>query len=139
MVDGREVQEPTRLALSLTATGVLLLWAVLAGVAFVTASFGLGRGLFAAVAGLLAALVLGPRRWHGESAAPVTGRRLWLRRLRITPCAGTGAGAAFLTRRRRCDETHEGKCMDPCTRTSHANERCKIRTHFAPLGVQVLH
>ncbi len=81
MVDDREVQEPTLLALSLTATGFLLLWAVLAGVVFVTASFGLGWGLFVAVAGLLAALVLGPRRWHGESAAPVTGRQRWLRRL----------------------------------------------------------
>ncbi len=81
MVDGREVQEPTLLALGLTATGFLLLLAVLAGAVFATASFGLGWGLFAAVAGLLAALVLGPRRWHGESAAPVTGRRRWLRRL----------------------------------------------------------
>jgi endonuclease/exonuclease/phosphatase family metal-dependent hydrolase len=80
-VDGREVQEPTLLALSLTATGFLLLWAVLTGAVFATASFGLGRELFVAVAGLLAALVLGPRHWHGESAAPVTGRQRWLRRL----------------------------------------------------------
>ena len=69
------------MVLSLTATGFLLLLAVLAGAVFATASFGLGRELFAAVAGLLAALVLGPRRWHGESAAPVTGRQRWLRRL----------------------------------------------------------
>jgi hypothetical protein len=82
MVDGREVQEPTLLALSLTAAGFLLLWAVLAGAVYATANFGLGWGLFAAVIGLLAAVILGPRCWHRESAAPVTGRRLWLRRLR---------------------------------------------------------
>jgi len=58
MVDGREVQEPTLLALSLTATGFLLLWAVLAGAVFATASFCLGWELFVAVAGLLAALGL---------------------------------------------------------------------------------
>jgi len=49
---------------------------------FATASFGLGWGLFAAVAGLLAALVMGLRLRRRESAAPVTGRQRWLRRLR---------------------------------------------------------
>jgi endonuclease/exonuclease/phosphatase family metal-dependent hydrolase len=76
VVDGREVREPTLLTLSLTATAFLLLLAVLAGAVFITANFGLGWGLFAAVAGLLGALLLWPRR---DSAAPVTGRERWQR------------------------------------------------------------
>lgn len=79
--DGHEIHEPTLLALALTATALLLLLAVLAGVVFVTASFGVGWGLFAAVAGLLVALLLGPRLRRRQSAAPLTGRRRWQRRL----------------------------------------------------------
>jgi endonuclease/exonuclease/phosphatase family metal-dependent hydrolase len=82
VLDGREVQEPTLLALGLTATGFLLLLAVSAGAVFATASSGLGWGLFTAVAGLLAALILGPRLRRRAPAAPVTGRQRWLRRLR---------------------------------------------------------
>lgn len=74
------------MALSLTAIGFLLLLAVFAGAVFATASFGLGWWLFAAVAGLLAALVLRARMRRRGWAAPVSGRRLWLRRL-----CGTGS------------------------------------------------
>ncbi len=81
VVDGRKVQEPTLLALSLSAIGFLLLLGVFAGAVFATTSFGLGWWLFAAVAGLLAAFVLGPRLRRHECDAPATGRRLWLRRL----------------------------------------------------------
>jgi endonuclease/exonuclease/phosphatase family metal-dependent hydrolase len=82
VVDDREVQEPTLLALGLTATGSLLLLAALAGAVFATASFWSGWELFAAVLALLAALVLGSRLWRRQPAALLTGRQRWLRRLR---------------------------------------------------------
>jgi endonuclease/exonuclease/phosphatase family metal-dependent hydrolase len=80
-VDGREVREPTLLALGLTVAGFLLLLAVLGGMVFVTAGFGLAWRLVAAL-GLLASLVLVPRLWRRKSTAPVTGRQRWLGRLR---------------------------------------------------------
>jgi endonuclease/exonuclease/phosphatase family metal-dependent hydrolase len=82
VVDGRELQEPTLLTLGLTAAGLLLLLAVVAGAAFATASFGWGWGLFAVVAGLLAALILGRRLQRGQPDGAVTVRQRWLGRLR---------------------------------------------------------
>ncbi|MCI0376833.1 MAG: endonuclease/exonuclease/phosphatase family protein [Gemmataceae bacterium] len=91
VVDGSEIHEPTLLALGLTASGFLLLLFVLALVIFAAASFGVGWGLFAAVLGLLAALVLWPRLQRRVFPTPqpllsehnlLTGRQRWLRRLR---------------------------------------------------------
>lgn len=82
IVDGREVQEPTFLALGLNLTGFLILLAILAGAVFATANFGFGWGLFAAIAGLLAAVLLGPHLSQRHSDPSVTRRQRWLRRLR---------------------------------------------------------
>src|SRR5258708_1658567 len=82
LVDGREVQEPTLLALGLNATGFLLLLAVLAAAVVVPARFALGWALFAAVAGLLAVLVLWPLLRRPRPVAAVTRRQRGLGRLR---------------------------------------------------------
>ena len=60
-------------------------------------------------------------------------------RLRVSPRAAAGSCAAFLAGGGEYDERHERECIDPCTRTSHARQLCKNRTHFAPRGAEMLH
>jgi endonuclease/exonuclease/phosphatase family metal-dependent hydrolase len=78
VVDGRTINEPTLLALGMTAAVPLMLLALLGGVAFATASFGLGWALFAVVAGLLGALLLALRH-RPYTSGLVTGRQRWAR------------------------------------------------------------
>ena len=81
MVDGREVQEPTLLALGLTATGFLLLLAVLAGCGVRHRQLRPGLGAIRRRRGAVGGAGPGAAPWRRESAAPVTGRQRWLRRL----------------------------------------------------------
>jgi endonuclease/exonuclease/phosphatase family metal-dependent hydrolase len=79
---GRDVREPTLLALALTVAGLtVLLGACLAGVAALPA-LGHGGWAFAAVAALLAWLVLGPRLRPRPGVASPTPRQTCGRRLR---------------------------------------------------------
>jgi endonuclease/exonuclease/phosphatase family metal-dependent hydrolase len=78
---GREVREPTLLAMLLTVTGfVVLLAACVVAMASLPALGYIGW-TFAAVAAILAWLVLGFRRDPTPDLAPATGRQRWFRRL----------------------------------------------------------
>src|SRR5262249_18022362 len=81
MAFGREVREPTLLALALTVTGFIVLLA--AGVVAMAGLPALGYlgWTSAAVAGSLAWLVLGFRRNPKPDLTPATGRPRWFRRL----------------------------------------------------------
>jgi endonuclease/exonuclease/phosphatase family metal-dependent hydrolase len=79
-VHGEPVREPTLVALALAALGILLVLAACYVTAYLVASFGWGWFAFAVVAGLLAALLVLPRR-RQVGAPPPAGRTRWLRRL----------------------------------------------------------
>jgi endonuclease/exonuclease/phosphatase family metal-dependent hydrolase len=80
--DEREVQEPTLLAMGLTAAGFILLLALcIAGIASLPA-FGYVWWTFTAVAAILAFLILGFRGKTWTRPTSLTGRQRWCRRIR---------------------------------------------------------
>lgn len=74
------VQEPTLLAIGLTAAGWILLLAMLVGVVFASASIGVHWGVIGIVAVMLIAFVAGAGWRRPRPDAPVTGRQRWSRR-----------------------------------------------------------
>jgi endonuclease/exonuclease/phosphatase family metal-dependent hydrolase len=91
IVLGKEIREPTLLALGVTTLASLLVLVVCAVAIYFVATFGLGWFAFVGVAVLLAALLLLPRfRRKVDDGAPPTGRRRWLKRI-------CGAGRLLLT------------------------------------------